>query len=74
MKSETPLMRMQKHFNKMVDAYNEMPEITDVIKKAILEDAIEIEALYRWHPLIKKMGGHCWYWDAKDECWKNESH
>ena len=35
---------------------------------------IEIEALYRWHPLIKKMGGHCWYWDAKDECWKNESH
>tara|TARA_R100001509_G_scaffold77464_1_gene43351 strand:- start:207 stop:395 length:189 start_codon:yes stop_codon:yes gene_type:complete len=40
MKSETPLMRMQKHFNGMVDAYNEMPEINDVIKKAILEDAI----------------------------------
>ena len=33
-------MRMQKHFNGMVDAYNEMPEINDVIKKAILEDAI----------------------------------
>ena len=35
---------------------------------------IEINALYRWHPLIKKVGGHYWYWDAKDECWKKESH
>mgnify|MGYP003121266140 CR=1 FL=1 len=35
---------------------------------------IQIENLYNWHPLIKKVGGCEWYWDAKDECWKNQSH
>ena len=34
----------------------------------------EIENLYNWHPLIKKVGGHYWYWDAKGECWIKESH
>lgn len=29
----------------------------------------EIENLYNWHPLIKEIGGHQWYWDSESECW-----
>tara|TARA_Y100000361_G_C10892196_1_gene204705 strand:+ start:51 stop:245 length:195 start_codon:yes stop_codon:yes gene_type:complete len=32
----------------------------------------QINNLYNWHPLIKKVGGHYWYWDAKDECWTRD--
>ena len=35
---------------------------------------LEIRNLYNWHPLIKKVGGHYWYWDSEDECWKNKGH
>ena len=35
---------------------------------------IQIDNLYRWHPLIKKVGGREWYWDAENECWIKESH
>ena len=29
----------------------------------------QLENLYDWHPLIRKVGGHYWCWDDKDECW-----
>ena len=29
----------------------------------------EIDNLYNWHPLIRKVGGHCWRYNPNEERW-----
>ena len=30
---------------------------------------VEIDSLYEWHPLIRKIGGNYWRYDANEEKW-----
>lgn len=36
------LMKMQEHFNKMIDAYERLPALNNTVRKTILEDALSV--------------------------------
>ena len=36
------LMDMQQHFNKMIEAYERLPALNNIVRKTILEDALSV--------------------------------
>ena len=36
------LMKMQEHFNKMIEAYERLPALNNIVRKTILEDALSV--------------------------------
>ena len=36
------LMDMQNHFNKMIEAYERLPALNNIVRKTILEDALSV--------------------------------
>ena len=39
------LMEMQTHFNKMVEAYSNLPPLRNIVRKTVIEDALSVIAV-----------------------------